>query len=207
MLTRNYCCYCCCCYCSCYWHTQMVLMISDSLCTYYSWCCCCCHWRDYWQSSWVVDVPKMLTCPRTSGCSATNCFLPATIEKCQIFSSLITITKTKFHGQKSDDAQIFLPLDIFRVSKLLISQSLLPSSGPERWPERNMNEHCRLLAAWPAEKRKWMKNVFDRFECDAYWALSGHFVRQWRRPGQPGDESLEVLFSMNGQPSWCQWWT
>ena len=128
----------------------MVLMISDSLCTYYSWCCCC-HWRDYWQSSWVVDVPKMLTCPRTSGCWATNCFSPATIEKCQIFSSLITITKTKFHGQKSDDAQIFLPLDIFRVSKLLISQFSLPYIGPESWPERIMNEHCRLLPAWSAK--------------------------------------------------------
>ena len=157
MLTRNYCCYCCCYCCSCYWHTQMVLMISDSLCTYYSWCCCCCcHWQDYWQSSWVVDVPKMLTCPRTSGCSATNCFLPATIEKCQIFSSLITITKTKFHGQKSDDAQIFLPLDIFRVSNYWsVSPCYLPAALRGGQKEIWMSTAGCWLPGQPKSESEW----------------------------------------------------
>ena len=127
-------------------------MISGSLCTYYSWCCCC-HWRDYWRSSWVVDVPKMLTCPRTSGCSATNCFSPATMEKCQIFSSLITITKTKFHGQKSDDAQIFVAPGYIQGLKIIDQSVLATLQRPweQRWPERIMNEHCRPLPAWSAK--------------------------------------------------------
>ena len=73
----------------------------------------------------------------------------------------------------------------------IIDQSVLATLH-RPWELARKNYEWALPAATRlvGQKRKWMKNVFDRFECDAYWALSGHFVRH---SGGLASQQMKVL--------------